>query len=98
MVHMKKIIEINLEKKRLELGLTGGGEDALRRYLWRGGLGIEHSTLVGSGETLMICMNEMETRVGVWDWETQTQESTQQSDLTLNALRKLHLLSSLRFV
>lgn len=48
MVHMKKIIKINLEKKRLELGLTGGGEDALRRYLWRGGLGIEHSTLVGS--------------------------------------------------
>lgn len=76
MVLMKKIIKISLEKKRLELGLTGGGEDALRRYLWRGDLGIEYSTLVGNGETLMICMNEMETHVGIWDQETQTQEST----------------------
>ena len=76
MVLMKKIIKINLEKKRLVLGLTGGREDALRRYLRRGDLGLEHSTLMGNGETLKICMNEMETHVGVWGQETQTQEST----------------------
>ena len=76
MVLMKKSIKINLEKKRLELGLTGAGEDALRRYLRRGDLGLEYSMLMGNGETLMICMNEMETHVGVWGQETQTQEST----------------------